>query len=159
MPAESQLSNNACLLIKLEFSLGIAFAVGLNGEILGLKVKAEATDKRANVYVSIRKSDGACVKIGMTNQTTWGRWRPVINMIDGQKTLSSLRPNEVADQKLLRQFCFGQEIEIWHRKAFKLALEPDHGPRVSLKSLHLNEIYLDHLFKPLFGKDLSGRNQ
>jgi hypothetical protein len=158
MQAESQYSYNTCLLIKLEFRVGITFSVGLDGKVLSQKFEAHATDEQDNVYVAIRKSDGKCVKIGMTNKSTWGRWKSMINMIDGQRT-RSYRSNEVADQKRLRQLCFGQDVEIWHRKAFKLALVAVHGPSVDMQSCYLNEIYLDQLFEPRFGKDLSGRRQ
>jgi hypothetical protein len=158
MQAKRQPSCSASLLTELEFSVGVTFEVDLNGQVIGQKVEDVAIVKGQNLYVAIRKSDGACVKIGMTTQSIWRRWKPIVNMIDTQKTLSSLRPNELADQELLRRFCLGQKIEVWHRSAFKLSLEPDQGPRISVNSLYLNELYLDHLFDPLFGRDLSGRN-
>lgn len=161
-------SPNHKRLIDLGFRLAFKITFPSDG-IVNNKRDIEFIDtamaKRKDVtYVGILEPDGTCVKVGETGGTALGRWRGTLELFksptkfNGEK--KKWKPNEESDQRKLREICNGRVVSVWVTEPQRINLTPIATPELSkqVRSRHATEVFVDAVFCPCFGKDISGRN-
>jgi hypothetical protein len=125
---------------------------------------ADIAKRREVIYVAILEPDGECVKVGETEGTALNRWRQTLRLFKSPTNHNGeerkLRDTQKCDQRKLHKICKGRVVSVWVAEPEDIDLTLVATPQFSerVRSRHATEVFVDSVFRPSFGKDISGRN-